>query len=233
MNTAADLAGIERSTYRDTMKDGLTEIAAGVFLFTVALAYGRPAFVWTYIVGIFVLGPGLKRLKARITYPRIGYAELPEEEPRELGRGIISWVLVVVAVAVVALAISGDLTDNRAWRQWSPTLAGFITMGGFLYMASRSGLARHYVYVVASPALGLLLSVQRFSEPYDGIRIWALLMSLLTLATGGFVLWRFLNANPIVDVRGPEGVPHEPDAESDLAAPDAPGGGGAAEGNAR
>lgn len=204
MNATADIAAIERRTYRDTMQDGLTEIAIGVFLFTVALAYGRPAFYWTYIVGIFVLGPGVKRLKARYTYPRIGYAELPDEKPGELGRGILTWFLVVIGVAIVALALSGDLTDNLAWRQWSPALAGFISMGGFLYAASRSGMARHYVYVIASPALGVLLSMQRFGEPYGGIRVWALLMSLLTLTTGGLVLWRFLRAHPVVDQRGPD-----------------------------
>ncbi len=213
MSATADLAALERTAYRDTLQDGLTEIAMGVLLFTVALAYGRPAFVWTYLVGIFMLGPGVKRLKARYTYPRIGYAELPDEDPRELGRGILSWVLVVVGVMVVALLIAGDLTNNLTWRQWSPALAGFVSMGGFLYAASRSGLARYYVYVIASPALGVLLSLQRFAAPYQNIRIWALVMSLMTLSTGGIVFWRFLRDNPVVGRRGPDGAPIGPEGD--------------------
>ncbi|MGD8331207.1 MAG: hypothetical protein PVJ49_17385, partial [Acidobacteriota bacterium] len=126
MAAAADLSSIERITYRDTQQDGLTEIVIGVFLFIVALATGRPAFYWTYLVGILVLGRGLRWLKARYTYTRVGFAELPDEDPSSFKWGVLSWVLGVFGVAIVALAISGDLTNNLAWRQWSPALAGFL-----------------------------------------------------------------------------------------------------------
>jgi len=204
MTAIADLAGIERAAYRDTQQDGLTEVVIGVFLFIVALATGRPAFYWTYLVGILVLGRGLKWLKTRYTYERIGFAEMPDEDPSTLRWGVLSWVLGVLGTMVAALAISGDLANNLAWRQWSPALAGFLFMGGFLYAASRSGLARQYVYAAISPALGLLLSTQTFSEPYEGVRVWALVMALMLLATGGLVFWRFLRNNPVIDGRAPD-----------------------------
>lgn len=206
MAATADLSSIERIAFRDTQQDGLTEVVTGVFLFIVAVATGRPAFYWMYLAGILVLGRGLKWLKARFTYPRVGYVELPGEEPAELRRGILSWVLAVLGVTLVVLAISGDLTSSLAWRRWSPALAGFLFMGGFLYSASRSGLARQYVYALLAPALGLLLATQTFAEPYGGVRVWALVMALVLLASGGTVFRRFLRDTPIVEARDPDGT---------------------------
>jgi len=206
MAATADLSSIERIAFRDTQQDGLTEVVTGVFLFIVAVATGRPALYWMYLAGILVLGRGLKWLKARFTYPRVGYVELPGEEPAELRRGILSWVLAVLGVTLVVLAISGDLTSSLAWRRWSPALAGFLFMGGFLYSASRSGLARQYVYALLAPALGLLLATQTFAEPYGGVRVWALVMALVLLASGGTVFRRFLRDTPIVEARDPDGT---------------------------
>ncbi len=198
------LPDVERAAYLDTQQDGLTEIVAGVFLFIVALATGRPAFYWTYLVGILVLGRGLHWLKARYTYRRTGFVELPDEDSSAVGRGMLTWVLGVFGLLVLVLAISGDLTDHLAWRQWSPALAGCLSMGGFLYLASRSGLLRQYAYAAVSPALGLLLATRPFDHTYGGVRVWALVMSLLLLGTGGIVLHRFLRDNPVIEARDPE-----------------------------
>jgi hypothetical protein len=220
LTATANLDDIRRAAHRDTQQDGLTEIVTGVFLFIVALATGRPPFYWTYLVGILVLGRGLRWLKARYTYPRIGFVELVNDSPREVGRGVLSWILAVVGVMVVALAISGDLTDNLAWRRWSPALAGALFMGGFLYAASRSGLTRQYLQAMASLALGLLLSTRPFTEPYEGVRLWALLMAMLLLACGALVLRRFVRQNPVVGgPRGPAPVAGGPISPADQRAP--------------
>ena len=209
MADTADLTNIARAAYRDTQQDGLTEIVTGVFLLIVGIAAGRPAFMWMYLFGILILGPGLKRLKARYTYPRIGYAEMPDEDPSTLKWGILGWIFSVLGGMAVVLALTGNLTNNLAWRQWAPTIAGFMFMGGFLYLASKSGLARQYVYVFASPALGLLLATQSFDHTYDGLRIWAQVMSVLLLLIGGIVFWKFLRDHPVVDAAGPVDVHHE------------------------
>jgi hypothetical protein len=204
MADPTDLDGIARTAHRDTQRDGLTEIVIGVFLFIVALATGRPAFYWTYLVGILVLGRGLRWLKARYTYQRIGFAELPDEDPSTFRWGVLSWMLGVFGVVAAGFAISGDLTNNLAWRQWSPALAGLLFMGGFLYLGSRSGLARQYAYALISPALGVLLATRTFVEPYQGVRVWALVMALLLLTIGGIVFLRFLRDNPVIGGGAPE-----------------------------
>lgn len=118
---------------RDTYLDGLLELVIGVLLFIVALATGRPAFYWTYLVAILILGPGLQRLKARYTYPRIGYVRFPDEDPKRFRKGV-------------------------------------ATVDG----------------------------------PYGNLRVWAILMAVLSLTTGAGVLRRFLRDHPVIEDRMPD-----------------------------
>jgi len=205
MTTPADLLEIRRSAFRDAHQDGLIELAIGLLLFVVALATGRPAFIWTYLVAIFMLGPGLERLKARFTYPRIGYAKLPDESPRAVGRGVLTWVLGGGALFVNELTLTGNLTDNLAWRRGAPALAGVLFAGGLSYLASRSGLIRHYALAIASVAVGFGLVWPEMAEPYENVRVWALIMALVSLATGAWVLRRFVRGTRIVEQRDPDG----------------------------
>lgn len=205
MASPADLNEIRRTAFRDAHQDGLLELAIGFLLFVVALATGRPAFAWTYLAAIYFLGPGLRRLKARFTYPRIGYVELPKDSARAVGRGVLTWVLGVLALFAIALTVTGHLTDNLAWRRVSPALAGLLFAGGFSYLASRSGLARHYVLAIVSVASGIGLALPEMAEPYANLRVWAIVMALASLVTGAELLRRFVRDTPIVDERDPDG----------------------------
>ena len=204
MSTESDLRDIRRAAERETYRDGIMEIVIGGLFFIVALVTGRPAFYWTYLIAILILGPGLQKLKARFTYPRIGYVRLPDEEPSRLRRGLLTWVLGVFLLVAVALTLTGHITDSLAWRRAAPALGGMLFAGGFVYMAQRSHLWRHYVLAAASASFGLLMAWPLEPEPYDNLRVWALLMALLSLAMGAYVLQRFVRENPIVEERTPD-----------------------------
>jgi hypothetical protein len=207
MSTESDLDQLDHirnSAERETYRDGLMELVVGVLFFIVALATGRPAFYWTYLVAILILGPGLKRLKARYTYPRIGFVRLPDEQPQRVRRGIVTWVLGVFLLVAVVLTLTGHLTDNLAWRRAAPGLGGILFAGGFLYLAQRSRLRRHYLLAVASAGLGVLMTWPLVKEPYGNLRVWALLMALLSLSMGAQVLRRFMREHPIVEERTPD-----------------------------
>lgn len=201
MTSPDGLERIRRSSHRELHRDGLTEVAAGVFLFIVALATGRPAFYWTYLVGLVVLGPGLRRLRGRYTYPRIGFAELPSEDRRRLGRGMAVWVVGAFLAVACGLALFGVVTDHLAWRRAAPALAGILFAGGFLYLAEKSGLKRIYALAVASAVSGCLLALPGIGPGIEGayanLRVWAVIMALVCLAVGGLAFRRFLRETPI------------------------------------
>ena len=106
-----------------------------------------------------MLGPGLQRLKARYTYPRIGYARVPGDDPRNFGTGVLVWIVGVFALAGAVLLVGGQLVDNLAWRRMAPAIAGALFAGGFVDLYRRSGLVRFLLLAAASAVSGGLMVV--------------------------------------------------------------------------
>ena len=200
MPTATSRASLDRVAYRTIEQDGLTEIAMGVVFLAVALSAGRAAFYWTYLVAIAMLGPGVQRLRARYTYPRVGYAKVPDESGPSVGRGILVWVTGSFALAALVLAATGHVTDNLAWRQATPGIGGLLAAGGLLYFAQRTGMRRHYAMAVLSVFLGVAMAGVRMSEPHQNLEIWALMMALVLIGSGAIAFRAFLrNHAPVAD----------------------------------
>jgi hypothetical protein len=204
MSADSYLQRIRQDAHRESYADGLLEVVTGVVFFIVALATGRPAFYWTYLAAILVLGPGLQRLKARFTYPRVGFAELPRENPRHFKWGVASWVISAFLLVALVLTLTGHVTDNLAWRRAAPALGGMLFAGGFVYVARRSQCWRHWLLAAVSVIGGLVLVWPTASEPYGNLRLWALIMALICLAVGSIALWRFTHDHPIIEQRIPD-----------------------------
>ena len=130
---------------------------------------------------------------------------LPEQRAFGLfGNEAVFFMLGVFLLVAAVLTVTGHLTDNLAWRRAAPALGGMLFAGGFLYLAQRSRLWRHYLLATASASVGLLMTWPLVAEPYGNLRVWALLMALLSLAMGAYVLRRFVREHPIVEERMPD-----------------------------
>ena len=105
---------IDRRAFRHDMVDGLTEIAMSLFFLVPAITLRNPAFSWMIIIPILVFGPVIRKIRARSTYPRIGYVEPRGEKPAELFRGIAVYALVVASVVAVGAVPVAGATHSRA-----------------------------------------------------------------------------------------------------------------------
>jgi len=194
----AGIDDLSRVAYRDSVRDGLTDIMVATILLVPALIIGMPRLTWLYVLPFFVFLPVMKRLKARYTTPRLGYAEPVTDPPREVARGIGLYTMIALAAMAMVLAFSGGLSDSWEWRRLMPSLSGILLAGGLHYAWSRSGFRRYQIYGIVAVVLGAGFSLWRFEGSYTGVRLHLALMAGLFLIVGGLVFVRFIRRFPVV-----------------------------------
>lgn len=197
MTKNVDWKGIERSIYRDTQKDGLMETLTGFGMIYIAgLVSGRLSIIFVAILVIF-FNPALEALRKRFTYPRIGYAKLPEEESKKVWRGIILAILGLFVVLAIGLVFVGEIRYLESWLKWIPAFLGIIYMGMFLSLANKSKNVRYYGYALFSVISGFSFSLLTFESWKTGIELYFLSMAGNLIITGFFLLLWFMRTNPL------------------------------------
>jgi hypothetical protein len=196
MSTRSDDLG--RVAYRDSVRDGLTDIMLAAVLLVLAVVVGTPRLTWLYMLPLIFVPAVTKRLRARFTMPRLGYVEPRTDPPREIAIGIGLYTMIVLAAMAVVLAFSGGLGDSGEWRRLMPGVSGVLIAGGMHYAWRRSGLRRYQVYGIVAVILGAGLSLWRFDGSYTGVRVHLVLMAGMVLIVGGLVFARFIRRYPVV-----------------------------------
>lgn len=195
MTATTDLTGLERTAYRHTIQDGLTDVFLGVWLVAYGKLLGTGVSVLCLLAVLFLV-PALHRLQRRITHPRIGFVEPRQPGSVRLFRGIAVYTLLVAAVFVLAFVLTGQGGAQNIHR-WIPALAGILCAGGLHYAAARSRLLRFYFYTAASIIIGTAISLADVSGRLDGVRLYLEAMGLLAVAVGVVVFLHFLRHNPL------------------------------------
>jgi len=174
----------------------LSARAAGVIFFFIASAAFLLHFAFERRV--------LESLKARLTYPRTGYVQPPEEAERGAGlvslslsepprrQNITSFRARVVMICWAFLYIGSNAQDNPAWLP--PVLT--TALAAVIYLASRNSERPYSWWSAVILALSGLLFVL-LSLPVQ-IRPSLLLMfaGLWLAAQGGCTLADYLHTNP-------------------------------------
>jgi hypothetical protein len=199
MNGNIDVGGIDRRAKTAGYDDGLLEIFAAAVLLTIALAWiVNAAFVGIAAAFVALLGwKALDKIKARITYPRIGYYREHSDEPKRTARGILLFMAGAFLLMVFVILISGGLADPTEWRRAAPLMSGISLAGGFWYTADRSGLLRYRLIAGLSVVSGVLLWWFGSGESYVGV-VWHLVILSVPLALVGiWSLVRFVRTHPV------------------------------------
>ncbi len=202
MSGNMDIGDIDRRARSAGYGDGLLEIFAAVVLSVLALGWlANPGFVG--ILAAFVVLYGWKvvdRIKARVTYPRIGYFRERGDDSGSTARGMLLFIGGAFLLMLLAILASGGLTDAAEWRRAAPILSGISLAGGFWYAGEQSGLVRHRVVAVLSLISGVSLWIMGSGESYAGV-VWHLVGLAVPLAImGAWGLYRFMQMHPIQDV---------------------------------
>jgi hypothetical protein len=186
---------IEQKSFRFVEQDGLMEIMIGVLLIGLGATFGSGLYVFSILVPVFLFPRFMGAIRKQYTYPRIGYAKLPADDPKKTAKGMFGYTAVVLILMVICFLLFGKVKDAAAYKKWSPALMGVLLVGGFLYAHGKSGSVRYIVFALLSVGFGLLFSIMNF-ESYDGLIINFFVMGGIFIVTGFILFILFLYKYP-------------------------------------
>lgn len=202
----AALTDLERRAWRYDAQDGIAEVLAGFLFLIVARSVVDPRLAWMLALSVFPLHFARKILKERYSYPRVGYVKLRSEEGAELGRGMLTYVLGLLAIFIVGIWLLGDITNPAQWKRWLPALAGGYSAGGFIYLAQKAGFVRHWVLAAVSVGWGVACAAWLNPPGILGMQRWAVGFGMVCLVVGTVTFFNFLRTHPVRAA----GEPNEP-----------------------
>ena len=190
------------------MQDGLDEILIGLGLLIFACvievqdfsSYG--AFCWYGILLLLIIfrTPILEKLRRKVTYPRIGYVKVCQDEPSPLLMVVLFSVLTISLVVILALvSIPSDIPIVDTGWKYMPVSIGVVMILRSFFLVEKTGDRRYFAFGLLTVTTGLIFALLEFEPPRAGpvlyILGWGVVITLVSLTT--FI--RFIRKYPIID----------------------------------
>jgi hypothetical protein len=156
--------------------DGLSEIAGGVVMLLLALAFligallepspgssfylafGQPLIV---LAGALAARKMVARVKERLTYPRTGYVAYRQPRGRR-GMRLIALTFGIAAVFGVMFGVIANVVQPR----WIPGISGVVIALLLAFLAYEHGIRRFYLMALYTLFLGLLVVTINLPEMF-------------------------------------------------------------------
>lgn len=204
----SNISDVEQRVKRYWYTDGIGElIGGGMFIllgifFTAQQYFGensmlggllQAGLVLLLIGGMYIGRWLIKELKARLTYPRTGYVEYQVDQANINRRRAIAAVVAILVAGLTMIFAQG----MPSFLNLTLALTG-IAVGLILIFAQGrgSGLERFYLLGGISFVLGIVLSLSGLADGY-ALGLFYGLMGLMFAVSGGLVLRRYLQENPL------------------------------------
>lgn len=198
---------VEQRVKRYWFSDGIGELAGGGMFLLLAAYFGIPQFlgennlvsvilqsslVLVLIGGIFGVRWLVTMLKTRLTYPRTGYVEYRVDRKNALRiRTLAMAFAMAMAFLMVLLAKSIQIVDSTV------LVTGIVVGVVFAILRGKSfGVQRFYFLGAISVMIGIALAFSGLPNDYRLAAFYGL-MGLVVMASGGWVLFRYLRENPL------------------------------------
>lgn len=205
----SNISDVERRVKRYWYTDGIGELIGGVMFILLGVYFAVQEYAGEnsmvsgllqgslviLLIGGMAMGRWLiKALKSRVTYPRTGYVEY-HADPQGSNR----WRMVVALVAGMVIAFSlVFVRELTSFLNLTLALTGLLVGAILIFLQGRgAGLERFYVLGGIAIALGIALSLSGLPEGYS-LGLFYGLMGLAYLISGGMVLRRYLQENPLL-----------------------------------
>ncbi len=199
MGEKIDVRKIQQKIFRDSMRDGVTEMITGVLLLCASLMFVNSGFTVLYLLFVMYLNKGMQRIREKYIHPRTGYVELKREEPAKTVGGIFFYFFAVGLLMYAALYLAeGALPSSDALYRWTPTFIGLMFLGAMLYLRDKTGNTAVLTWAAYAIALGLVFSIYEFTSPKGGVTLYTMTMGMSFLLVGFIKFRRFLSTNPVI-----------------------------------
>ena len=202
-----EIKQVEQRVKRYWYTDGIAELASGGMFVLLGLYFGiqvhfgetslvsvilQISLVLLMIAGAFGVRWLVNTLKARLTYPRTGYVEYrTNEKDARIRRYAIAGVAMIIAIASIVLIDYIRGLDSMV------LVTGLLVALIFAVLRGKSsGITRFYVLGGVALLLGVGLSFSGLSQSYN-LALFYGLLGLGIILSGGLVLRRYLNENPL------------------------------------
>jgi hypothetical protein len=190
-----DLKQLEKEVWRESLQDGLMEIAIGIIMYFCGCVIADPKIMVIYVAWLAYLPLGLRAIKKRYIYPRLGQVVLRHEKPKPLFTGVLITLGLVTLIAT-GLGVFGRLTSPESYR-WLPLCLGLCLAAAFGYVYSRSGSLRYLIYAFVALGAAVVVSSIRLPSAKDYVAVYLICTGTLAGVTGGITLRRFLRTHPL------------------------------------
>ena len=199
MNDNPPLAGVRRRALRAVNQDGLVDTFLGFTMLMAALYMYLDKFLAVEVTALPAVLPlfvvfGIRGLRKRYTWPRVGYADLKTRGARVGSMVAVAAVFVLLLGLFLLLKVFGITLSGTVKHLLPLPLVGGIAVW-FAVMARQTGFNRYYVYAALLAALLAATHVFGLTTSLTFIIPMAT-AGLLMLVTGIACFARFLRRHP-------------------------------------
>ena len=190
------------------MQDGLAEIFVGLGLIILAWiiesrnisSYGFFASPVIFLLMIAFRPPILEKVRRKVTYPRIGYVKVHQDEPSQPVMVVLAFAITIVFVVPLALLIiPSDISFHDTLCKCSLVSTGIVMIAASFSYVEKTGDRRYYAFGLLGMTTGLIFALLEFEPPMAGPVLYLLGWGVVIILVGLTTFIRFIRKYPIID----------------------------------
>ncbi|MDF1538249.1 MAG: hypothetical protein P1Q69_05055 [Candidatus Thorarchaeota archaeon] len=200
-----DLKRLEQNAFRDSMKDGSTELLGGVLLLFAPIMFYQPAFVAFFaLFFIFLLPHGIERFRQKYTYPRIGYVKLrTSESDTDPKPFLLLLVICFLVTGIATFLFTGDIFNIYNWIPMFPLFFGVLMFGPSAYLVEKARSKAYWLFGLITSIAGFIIfyltTIFPPTDVYAGIIVFSMFLGIALVIGGAVKFLHFTRTYPILE----------------------------------